>query len=405
MTQLWFWMMLGITFAAFWLAPLKLRLSLLTAASLSFIFLTLEADEKLGVSLLEQRIAFFAMIGWALLFFFTAPLAKKEGAGRKWTVLLLILGIVGFLAWFKYVPVLMARFGTGPMRMFIPLGISYFTFKLIHYALEVSRGTIKDRSLDAFLSYIFLFPAFSAGPIERFDHYLANRELRLTQAAITQGLSRIIVGLIKFLVISQMIVVMLFGDQKMSTLLYHFNTFSPWDVWKFMIVAYVQMYLGFSAYSDVAIGGSRLFGLKIAENFNWPIFATNITEFWKRWHMSLANWCMTYIYMPTLGRWRNPYIASYLTFIVMGLWHAGALPWIAWGLYHATGLAAYQWWGKYRRQKKWQFFNGQTWKYACIPITFLAITGSFAFTEVHGHGGTLDSIRLLAKMCFIPVSK
>jgi alginate O-acetyltransferase complex protein AlgI len=215
---------------------------------------------------------------------------------------------------------------------------------------------------------------------------------------------------VKFLVISQMVMVMLFGRRTMAELLYDFNTLSAWDVWKFMIAAYLQMYLGFSAYTDLAVGASRLFGLKIAENFNWPIFASNITEFWKRWHMSLANWCMTYIYMPTLGKWRNPYLASYVTFIIMGVWHAGALPWIAWGLYHATGLAAYQWWGKYRRQKKWQFFNGAAWKYACIPITFLAITGSFAFTEMQpstseSFGGTMDSLRLLGKMLFLPVTR
>ncbi|MEX2215020.1 MAG: MBOAT family O-acyltransferase [Phycisphaeraceae bacterium] len=404
MTQPWFWMMLGIAFTAFWLVPLKLRLSLLTGASLAFIYLILGTDENARATITAQRIALLAMVGWAMLFYLLAPLTQRPGSGGKWLVVAQVVGIIGFLAWFKYLPIFLPGSG-GPLRLFIPLGISYFTFKLIHYVLEIRRGTIKDRSLDAFLSYVFLFPAFTAGPIERFDHYLANRETRLSSEAITYGLTRIFVGLVKFLVISQMVVVLFFGRDRMDALLYNFNNLSPWDVWKFLIAAYVQMYLGFSAYSDLAVGASRLFGLKIVENFNWPIFATNITDFWKRWHISLANWCMTYIYMPALGKWRNPYIASYLTFIIMGIWHAGALPWIAWGLYHATGLAMYQWWGKYRRQKKWKFFNGNAWKYACIPITFLAITGSFAFTEVYGYGGTKDGLLLLAKMCFLPVSR
>ncbi len=142
-------------------------------------------------------------------------------------------------------------------------------------------------------------------------------------------------------------------------------------------------------------------GLKIQENFNWPIFASNITDFWKRWHMTLANWCMSYIYMPVLGLRRNPYLAAYATFILMGLWHAGSLNWVMWGVWHATGLVAYQSWGRWRRQKKWKFFDRPVWKYTCVPITFLFITGGFVFTVVHAKGSVLDSFRVLATMLFL----
>jgi alginate O-acetyltransferase complex protein AlgI len=138
------------------------------------------------------------------------------------------------------------------------------------------------------------------------------------------------------------------------------------------------------------------------ENFNWPIFAPNIGNFWKRWHMTLAGWCQAYIYMPTIGLTRNPYVAVYSTMLVMGLWHAGTFHWVFWGLYHATGIVTYLTWAGYKRRRRWMFLDqNAAVRSVAVAITFLFVTGGFAFTSTYGHTGPFESFRILAKLFFI----
>lgn len=404
MTQPLFWNSLAVGVVIFWVIPKIARMWWLVAISLFYLVTNISSAEGDQGTSAKALLALSLMGAWALLFYALVPVVTTSKLSKRWIVPACVLGLVGFFAYFKYFPALFASIGASENGMFIPLGISYFVFKLIHYLVESGRGKITTRSLSSFLCYVFLFPIFTAGPIERFDHFLDNREGKLTKEAVVHGLMRIILGLIKLLVILQIaLIVVFYKTTKGNTynLIHHLDQYSTWVVWFIMIGVYLKMYVGFSAYSDIAIGASRLFGLKIAENFNWPVFAPNISDFWKRWHMSLANWCMTYIYMPVLGLRRNPYLAAYVTFVVMGLWHAGAAPWVAWGLYHATGLILYQSWGRYRRKKQWRFFTTLTWKLMCIPITFAFVTGGFCFIEVHGYGGAYDGARILAKMFFV----
>ena len=384
-----FWAVLGAALVLYWLIPLRLRMGFLAAVSFAYL-----------LKMFKGELTYAALfVIWSGLFYGLSHKAGKDGGWRRWVVPGLVTGILGWLAYYKYVPPVIAALASSEVErnVVIPIGISYFTFKLIHYAVEVGRGNIKDRSPATFFCYVFLFPIFTAGPIERFDHFLANREPHLTQASLVEGFTRIIHGLIKKFVIADMFLTLGISDLQLWQVIQD-PSLGAATLWRYAIFSYLIMYLDFSAYSDVAIGSSRLFGLKIQENFNWPIFASNISDFWKRWHMTLANWCMSYIYMPVLGLRRNPYLAAYATFILMGLWHAGSLNWVMWGVWHATGLVSYQWWGRYRRQKKWAFFNSRTWSYICVPITFLFITGGFIFTLVHGFGGVMDSFRVLAVM-------
>ena len=132
---------------------------------------------------------------------------------------------------------------------------------------------------------------------------------------------------------------------------------------------------------------SRLFGIRILENFNFPILAANISEFWKRWHMTLAGWCQIYVYMPVLARARSPYAAVYATFTAMGLWHGATAGWLMWGLYHATCVALYMAWARHaRRYGWWRTATRGRARYLGIPFTFLAVSASYAFSSTNAGG-------------------
>ena len=381
-----FWLVLALSVPVFWVLPKRFRFGFLALASFGY----LATVEPLSV---------LALLGWSLVFYWLAPRAATPGPYAPRILAALILGILGYLAYFKYVPRLVAALSLDSVerQLIIPLGISYFTFKFIHYAIEVARGNIRNRSPQQFFSYVFLFPIFTAGPIERFDHFLDNQEDKPRLRSMVVGLTRIVHGLVKKLVLVEMLLVPCFrGVTDAPILLQWLHEHAAYKVWGFLILTYVYMYLDFSAYSDMAIGASRLFGIRVMENFNLPIVARNIGEFWQRWHMTLAQWCRDYVYWPALRLTRSTYAAVYATFLAMGLWHAGHINWICWGLYQGTGVAVYLTWAKVKRRRRWLFLNHGLWQYAGIPITFLFVCAGLAFTL---DGTSLyDSVRILAKL-------
>jgi len=134
------------------------------------------------------------------------------------------------------------------------------------------------------------------------------------------------------------------------------------------------------------------------ENFNFPIVAQNISDFWTRWHMTLASWCQAYVYMPLLGITRNPYLAVYASFIAIGLWHDGTAQWLAWGAYHATGVAIYTTWRRTKIKRGWSKREPRWAKWLGYPLTFLFVSVGYALTETHNRGTMYDSLRIMAKL-------
>lgn len=369
-----FWLVVFGSVAVYWLLPRPLRLGFLAIAS----YLYLASMDPLGVSVL---------IGWTVLVFHVAP-ATVRGRNKAGLVLSgLVIAILGYLIWQKYLPAFLDLMGHASpgVAVAVPLGISYFTFKLIHYAVETSRGNIRDSSISGFFCYILLFPIFTAGPIERFEHFQANIADRFQPQDMAGGLIRIAHGLIKIFLIAHLVRPSDFGmgvPPTAAALLEMKDTVAPWQTWAFLILTYLYAYLDFSAYSDIAIGTSRLFGIRIMENFRLPVLALNITDFWKRWHMTLAAWCQSYVYMPVLARTRMPYVAVFATFIAMGLWHGATGGWFLWGVYHASGVAGYTMWARRMRGKAWwRKAQGSRLKYLGILPTFLFVAGSYAFSS------------------------
>ncbi len=282
--------------------------------------------------------------------------------------------------------------------LIIPLGVSYFTFKLIHYAVETARGRIPAHDIRTFFLYLFLHPIFSAGPIERFEHFTAGRESRWSRESAVEGLTRILYGLIKKFFVAEFLILPLLRWPSTPTILAELGDMSPLVVWWHCSLTFVYAYMEFAGYTDIAIGASRLYGFKIAENFNYPLAANSISDFWTRWHRTLAGWCQAYIYFPIIGYTRNVYLAMFLAWGAIGLWHAGTLNWICWGLYHAVGIVVRLEWRKLLRKAGWKPDGNVLYAVFCRLLTLMFVSGSYAFIVTDRIGGIRPALRLLAKL-------
>ena len=385
-TSLWFWLALAGGVAAYWSLPVRLRAGFLAALSLGVL-------SKFDAGSALVTLAFVPT------FYYLAPITSKNRAAMGWLLALTALGYLGFFKYFP--PLIAAMFGDTPFaQLALPLGISYLTFKLLHYLIEVRRDRIPKHGVDEFACYLLLFPIYSAGPIERFDHFLGQRATKPTREMIAEGLTRITYGLIKKFLIAETIIVLGYRGLTTDSMIGGIDTYGTQTYWRFMFISFMYAYMDFAAYSDIAIGASRLFGLRIAENFNWPIFAINIGDFWKRWHATLANWCQTYIYMPAIGYTRRPAVAVYLTFIVMGLWHAGSPHWVFWGLLHASGIIVMIAWQKRKRQHNWRL-TALPWRAAAIGLTMMFVTAGSVFPLMHGKASFYETLSVFLKLFFI----
>lgn len=222
------------------------------------------------------------------------------------------------------------------LNIVLPIGISFYTFQIISYEVDVYRGKVKaSKSLIDYMTYVFLFPQLIAGPIVRYE--TISKELKsrkVTLEDFSYGVNRFIIGLFKKIVIANNIGELcniLNNSSEVSVLLY----------WVLGISYMLQIYFDFSGYSDIAIGIGRMIGFKFPENFNYPYIANSVTDFWRRWHMTLSSWFRDYVYIPlggnrvsTLKHIRNILVVWMLT----GLWHGASWNFIIWGIYFGVIL-------------------------------------------------------------------
>ncbi|MEZ4752498.1 MAG: MBOAT family O-acyltransferase [Bdellovibrionota bacterium] len=217
----------------------------------------------------------------------------------------------------------------------LPLGISYLVFRLIHYALGRYRGTIAKGRWQDVLTYLFFFPLLPAGPLEPYNSFFEKQKTAFDWQLFLSGLRRMIWGYFKkaFLV-----------DLCLVAVLQTYWTSDPATHRPLLYVSlkFLEAYLDLSAYTDLALGFSALFGFRIMENFGKPFSQTSVAKFWQHWHMSITQWCRDHVFFPVLGYFRKPVLAVYASMLVMGLWHGLNANWAAWGLYHATGIVVSQ---------------------------------------------------------------
>lgn len=385
------WLFLLFLPAVYWLAPATWRSWILLIASLGLLAIYAATDLVLMLAL--AGLVFFGFRldparwpGWLV--------AAARSAWPAWIVL-------GYFVWAKYLPA-MARAigGQGSfLDVAVPLGVSYFSFKLLHYVIEMRRGNFPPHQLQDFAVWLFLAPIFTAGPIERFEHYLAERRDQVFEGRfLIEGSLRIAIGLTKKFFLGVLVLELLARVSGGGVLALSADptAIPPHMVWLTLLLTLAYVYLDFSAYSDIAIGSARLFGLTIMENFNLPFLATSLQNFWQRWHMTLANWCRSYIYMPMIGLTRNPYGAVIATFGVMGLWHSASPHWIAWGLWHGVGLAVLLLWGRFAMKRRIKVMKTRPGKLAGWAMTMGYVALGGAFTALHGQAPLMASVGLIA---------
>jgi alginate O-acetyltransferase complex protein AlgI len=219
----------------------------------------------------------------------------------------------------------------------LPLGISFFTFHALSYVIDISRRKIRRGGPLDFAVYMTLFPHAIAGPIVRYGDIAGQiRERVVTSAGFADGVRRFIIGLAKKVLVANSVAVT--ADAIFALPADELNFSLSW----LGITCYtLQIYFDFSGYSDMAIGLAKLFGIDFLENFNYPYAARSLTEFWRRWHISLSTWFRDYLYIPLGGNRLGP-IRTYLNlvtvFFLCGLWHGASWTFAAWGLFHGTFL-------------------------------------------------------------------
>ena len=225
---------------------------------------------------------------------------------------------------------------------FLPLGISFFTFEFVHYAVDRYRNKTASGSVSEYLAFILFFPTMVAGPIKRYEDFLPKLRSVSREWALDwqRGLTRILAGLAKKFVIADFLTS--YTNHLNHADISHANR-ALLPVW---LLAYgIKIYVDFSAYSDIAIGSARLFGIQVPENFDWPYTRTNIADFWRHWHISLTNWLIDYIYIP-LGGSRvsanRVYGNIIVTMLISGIWHGAGVNFIVWGLCHGLMLAIHR---------------------------------------------------------------
>ncbi len=225
-------------------------------------------------------------------------------------------------------------------KIALPIGISFFTFQKMSYILDIYFA--KDKPLEKlsdYALYIILFPQLIAGPIVRFNEIAA--QLKERRAALNienklSGLFRFTVGLSKKLLIANPL-----GEQVDAVFQSDLSELGMLNAW-IIITAYAfQIYFDFSGYSDMAIGIGQMMGFRFPENFNFPYIARSITEFWRRWHITLSNWMRDYLYIPLGGNRRGVYRTYFnlsVVFLISGLWHGAAWTFVVWGAFHGLFL-------------------------------------------------------------------
>ena len=327
---------LPIMLAVYYIAPYQWKNLLLLAGSLIFYAW---GEPKYVLLMLASILSGY---GFGLL--------QERYRGQKGAKLVCGLSVavsLSFLLYFKYADFFLENFnaatglGVPLLRIALPIGISFYTFQIISYTVDVYRGEPAQKNLIHLAAYVAMFPQLIAGPIVRYSDIAQQLEHRSHSTALAaEGVRRFLIGLGKKILIAnqlgELCSVFRASDEK-SVLFY----------WLYAVAFALHIYFDFSGYSDMAIGLGKVFGFHFLENFNYPYISASITEFWRRWHISLGTWFRDYVYIPLggnrVGRARQ-LLNILVVWMLTGFWHGAAWNFVVWGLMFAVLLIMEKLW-------------------------------------------------------------
>jgi len=309
----------------------------------------------------------------------------EDPRGRKALVIVSLCSNLGILVFFKYTDFFaqdVLRLPVEPLHLILPAGISFHTFQSLSYTIDVYRRQLRaTRSVVTFATFVLFFPQLVAGPIVRAQDLLPQLEdlpaLELDKA--TAGLFRIVVGLFKKIALADTLALALVDRVFEAP-----ERFSALEVVAGVYAYALQIYLDFSAYSDIAIGSAQVLGFTLPENFRTPYRSANLQEFWRRWHISLSTWLRDYLYITLGGSqgapWRT-YVNLIATMVLGGLWHGASWAFIVWGALHGVGLAVTRYF-----QRRTTHAAGAAWS-VLRDCVLIAVVGATLQHRVLGDAG------------------
>jgi alginate O-acetyltransferase complex protein AlgI len=349
-----FMMFFAVLLGVYWALPWpRARVWLLVAASFYFY------------ATWNKWLAIILCISTAIDYLLALAIERSTAIRKRKALLCISLcANLGLLCYFKYVNFFLLSLDETliaagspmwfrTMQVILPIGISFYTFEAINYMVDVYRGRIRaERNFADFLLFILFFPHLVAGPIVRARDFLPQikRPKHFDWVRVHLGLQYFLMGLFKKLAIADRMAQ--FADPVFD----HALDFSSSAAWIAMFAYAMQVYCDFSGYTDMAIGTAHMLGYKLAENFNMPFFAPNLSEFWNRWHISLSSWLRDYLFIPlggSRGGERKTCRNLIITMTVCGLWHGAAWPFVGFGFLQGWMLTAHRAFHRWAKYKPW----------------------------------------------------
>ncbi len=397
-TVLFLFRFLPITLALYYIAPPRFKNTVLFVCSLVFYS--------------WGEIRLFPVMAAAILINYISGLAierfYEKRSLRRAFLLFSIIGSLGMLVFFKYTDFFLTNINalTGSsiplLHLTLPLGISFYTFQTMSYSIDVYRGDVKaEHNLINFGAYVVMFPQLIAGPIVKYSDIstrLHTLKERVTLNRIDEGISLFIFGLAKKVLLADSISALWYDiiGQEVNSIweagIGLANASTPL-VWLGIFAYTLQIYFDFSGYSMMGIGMGKMLGFDFPDNFNFPYISRSITEFWRRWHMTLSGWFKEYVYIPLGGNrkgLKRQLLNIAIVWLLTGFWHGANWNFLLWGLYYCILLMIEKIWLLPRLKK------GKIWPH--IYTMFLVIVG-WAFFVGSDRG---VSMGLLLQKMFVP---
>lgn len=389
-----FCVFMAVMLSIFYLIPVKYRKYLLFLGSVVFYIS------------LDWKVFCLAAVTVVATFYAGKQIEKQKQQGKSAkgvlivTVVLVVmaLGLSKYLNFFsEIIDIVLNLFhvehGNRVFELLAMIGISYYSLKAVSYLVEVYWGNIKtEKSLVAYGTYLLFFPQIIAGPIDTPENFLAqiNQQLVYKQDNMKKAIVLIATGYMKKLAIANLVA------GYVDTIYTSTESQNGLSCLFGAVLYSMQIYCDFSGYSDISIGVSALFGIRVERNFNCPYLSVSIKDFWRRWHISLSLWLRKYIYIPCGGS-RKGKMAKVrnimITFLISGLWHGAAFTYVFWGIYHGILNCFCK---KIKKEKKISGINC-LYRFVKILVTFLLIMVGWIFFRADSFE---KAFQVLSKICF-----